>query len=234
MAYGMSLEINSGVAQMEQNDEELLKKFNLSQNLKGEEGAQKTRTPSYSRTTNKAIEEKRQELEMKKLEIEIRKLEKPDTNLDYYGTLIKMQENYYKQLLEMQQKQQALQLEITKLQSMSGSEEDTFFNSLEMFMPLIEKVVAQKGTQTPVQEKKQPDGTTITPPIQTSEKEAKNNVMVTNKISDFQSMEEVKAAIKAGKIEESEAWDYFRTTKYKDVLNREQFKAEFEKIKNEK
>lgn len=172
--------------------------------------------PSIERT----IEEKRAELELKRLDIELSKLSKPDVNEgSYFRDMLAQQEKHFNQLLEMNKTQNDLKLEIEKLKlGDSGDWTEDLFMEL---LPLLPKLIEKKAIGTPIAQEN--------PPAK-AEQGGENM----KKLPTAKEQEEFKKAVKEGKISEEEAYKAVLEAypEVADKITKEQFKAEYEKIKN--
>lgn len=180
-----------------------------------------------------AIAKKRQELELKKLEIELSKLEKPDTSVDYYSKMLELQQNHFKQVLEMQKEQGALKLEIEKLKLEDVGDSDDFMPLIKSLLPLLPSILANKNQTPQVNTKSnkggvKKQGAASTAPVQTrlQEQEVKEMAAPTT----AGELQEYIDAIRSGEITYEDALEDFKNSPYKNMMTEEQFKAKFEQI----
>lgn len=171
-----------------------------------------TEKPKFETPT---IAEMREKLELRKLQIELDKLEKPDTNIDYYGKMLELQQKSFEAQLKMLQDQSNLKIEIEKLklaqeQGSGDFAEDIFYN----LMPLLPQLLAKN---------------------QKAPEELKGGEEEIKMLPDAKQYEEYKKNIKAGLITLEQAWGDFEQNlpQFKGKITKEQFEAEFNKIKNE-
>jgi hypothetical protein len=164
------------------------------------------------RASSESVTQMRERLEVRRLQIELDKLEKPDTSIDYYSKMLELQEKAFNAQIAMVQKQAELKVEIEKLkiaqEQGSGDFAEEFMYSL---MPLLPELL-----------KKQPQ--------QEQKKE------VSTEMLNAQQLEEYKLKIRSGAISFEQAYADFKAN-YPQLVNRlteDQFKTEFEKIKNGK
>lgn len=182
-----------------------------------------------------AIAKKREELELKKLEIELSKLEKPDTSIDYYSKMLELQEKSFTQQLAMLQQQNELKLEIEKLKLMGDGESDSMLPYIQMLAPLLPSIIANKNNipaskplnSNDAGKSKVEEPTSSSPLI--NEKEVSEDMVAPNTAGE---LEEYCEEIRKGNISFEEAYEDFLTTPYANALTKEQFKAQFDKIKN--
>jgi len=162
----------------------------------------------FSKYAGDIIEEKRAELELKKLEIEIQKLETPNTSVDYFKEMLALQQNHYIQLLAMQRQQSELMLEIEKLKLTGGDDELSYW--MEILEPIIPMLL---NKQQPGQQQ-------------------------TKEVNDMDKIKKEKyiRLIKEGVISVEDAYKDFNMEmpQLAAKITFEQFKEQFEKIKNDK
>jgi hypothetical protein len=151
----------------------------------------------------KLIDAKRAELELRKLEMEIEKLNAPNTSMDYFKEMLQLQQQHFTQLLTMQKEQSNLLLEIEKLK-LGGETDDGMAFMLDIIKPILPQILAKK-----MESKDDKKGVTM------------------NK-------EEYIKQIKEGKITLEQAWEDFKMElpTYAEKMTLEQFKEQYEKIKN--
>lgn len=197
-------------------------------------GTDKERSPSAppSKETprSKKIEDKREELELARLDKELENLKTnaPNKEADYFRQLLEMQEKHFKQLLEINKEQMTLKLEIEQLK-LGEPEGDSEMAELEMFMQMLKPKDAITGSQgsyfAPVD--------VIPQPTQDNSREEAQI-----EINTKEDLEVYKEKIRKGEISEEQAYQDFlanpHVPKYLKKAPRKTFKVEFEKIKNEK
>lgn len=180
-----------------------------------------------------AIAKKRQELELKKLEIELSKLEKPDTSVDYYSKMLELQQNHFKQVLEMQKEQGNLKLEIEKLKLEDVSDSDDFMPLIKSLLPLLPSILANKNQTPQVKTKNdyggvKKQGAASAAPVQTEL--PKQEVEEMAALTTAGELQEYIDAIRSGEITYEDALEDFKNSPYKNMMTEEQFKAKFEQI----
>lgn len=181
-----------------------------------------------------AIAKKRQELELKKLEIELSKLEKPDTSVDYYSKMLELQQNHFKQVLEMQKEQGNLKLEIEKLKLEDVGDSDDFMPLIKSLLPLLPSILANKNQTPQVTTKKSNDGgvkkqgAVSAAPVQTELPKQEVEEMAAPTTAG--ELQEYIDAIRSGEITYEDALEDFKNSPYKNMMTEEQFKAKFEQI----
>jgi len=183
-----------------------------------------------------AIAKKREELELKKLEIELSKLEKPDTSIDYYSKMLELQEKSFTQQLALVQQQSDLKLEIEKLKLMGDGESDSMLPYLQMLAPLLPAIIANKNNvpaskslnSDDAGKSKAAEPTSSATP--NTEKEVSEEMVAPETAGE---LEEYKEEIRKGNISFEEAYKDFLTTPFANALTKEQFREQFDKIKNE-
>lgn len=194
-------------------------------------------TPQKTQVSNrnllKEIEEKRAELEVKRLEAEIEKIKKPDTHMDYWAEVLKINQEHAKAVMEMQAKQFELRLEFEKLKFAqdNGTGEDSFATYLDMIKPYIPQIMQSLKSQAPQQTGELPRAeASPTPGARDKLKKKGENVPTEKEIEDF------KEQIRNGKIGQEEAYKRFckETPQYAKAITREQFNIEFDKIRKSK
>jgi len=196
--------------------------------------AQKAATPLQAAIFDEeTIKKKRQELELKKLEIELSKLEKPDTSVDYYSKMLELQQNHFKQVLEMQKEQGDLKLEIEKLKLEDVSDSDDFMSLIKSLLPLLPSILANKNQTPQVNTKSnnggvKKQGAASAAPVQT--KLPTKEVQKVETPTTAGELQEYIDAIRSGEITYEEALDDFKNSPYKNMMTEEQFKAKFEQI----
>jgi len=177
------------------------------------ESTPQKRIYDYSKSkAQKAIEEKKAELELKKLEIEIQKLQTPTTNIDYFQKMLELQDNHFQQLLQMQQKQNELQLKITELENRNEGDGDSWIFDL---LPAIPELLKARNAQTQ--------------PAQQVQKE----VFEVKKPTEAE-LYEYKMKIRAGQITFEQFLEDAKKT-YPELISKislERIKEEYDKIKN--
>lgn len=173
------------------------------------------------------IEQKKAELEVKRLERELERLEKPDTSLDYYGQMLKMQEQNHLNIMEMQKQNFSTQLELARLQSGGGESDDYLFSILEMVKPVLPQLFASLGKNS---SQKSP---TI------DDKQAVNaNIREVSPMDKQKELDEYKAKIRAGEVTEEQGFkDFQEQIRLGNIpksvqMTKEQFHFIFEGIKN--
>jgi hypothetical protein len=180
-----------------------------------------------------AIAKKRQELELKKLEIELSKLEKPDTSVDYYSKMLELQQNHFKQVLEMQKEQGNLKLEIEKLKLEDVSDSDDFMPLIKSLLPLLPSILANKNQTPQVKTKNdyggvKKQGAASAAPVQTELPKQEVEEMAAPTTAG--ELQEYIDAIRSGEITYEDALEDFKNSPYKNMMTEEQFKAKFEQI----
>ena len=161
------------------------------------------------------ILQKRRDLDLRRIEIELEKLAKPDTSVDYYSKMLELQEKSFKAQLEMLQQQSNLKIEIEKLKLAADNSGDFAEDFLYGLLPMLPELIKQQQAK----EKLKGGDTDVKKMIS----------MMTAK-----DLEEYKLKIRAGVITLEQAYEDFQKAypEMKDKITKEQFQAEYEKIKN--
>jgi len=170
------------------------------------------------------VEQKKAELEVRRLEKELERLDKPDTSLDYYGQMLKLQQEHNQQLLAIQENNFKTQLELAKLQYTDGAGAESdyfleFLDSIKPYIPVIMQGIQKKDA--------------ITSPTPQEKTPAQLNA-IGGKMKTAAEVEDYKAKIRKGEITEEQAFKDFceELPEMAKVITKEQFKVEYEKVKN--
>jgi hypothetical protein len=194
-------------------------------------------TPLPEKIQTPDIQAMREKLEIAKINAEMKKLESPETNMDMFRTLLTMQQENFKQAIDMQREQMGLQLEIEKLKL--GKNDDYLSTFLDMLAPHIPTIL--QNMKNPIQAELSNTTDTGSSSLPVTSPPVSSPLSSSGGEEKKMDIEKYKQAVIDGKLSEAEAWADFQNAikkglidgKYK-IVSRKFFHEEYKKLKNEK